>query len=123
MKNKATHPNADLIYQWSQDTTIKISRMNPGRAEKKWLSFDPHTSGWHTSYIYRLDDDNDEESKIVSSLTLKEMHELFFMGTDGSKCCGFTAVANAAAQRAIDDLKAGEFLSTTTASQPKRSKL
>ncbi len=103
MTTKTPHRDADMIYQWSQDTTRKISRRNYGRAEEKWLSFDPYTSGWHTSYIYRFDD---EKPKIVSSLTDEEIQRAWKATYDE---VNLRNIANVAAQRAIGDLKAPDM--------------
>lgn len=103
MTDKTPHPHAELIAEWVKDTSKIPERLYP---------FD---NSWHELAItfviedikgrhnYRLKPEEPPKPVIVSSLSGSEIHYLcqnFLYESDRLR-----AVADAAAQRAIEDLK------------------
>lgn len=104
MKTKTPHPHAAFIAEAALDMSRDI-----------FIEDDEFE--WCHGVLQDVVDDEDgnskfcfadtlkQKAKIVSSLKLQEMHNLFYGGKAGATTVGFSAVADAAAQRAIEDLE------------------
>ena len=99
MTEPTPHPHAEMIAEWIKDTSRIVERFDKDR--DVWVDLYP---GWGPNEQYRF---ADTKPKIVSSLTEEEIKEVFY--DIGSFLPALRAVANAAAQRAIEDLRLPEF--------------
>ena len=110
MANKTPHPHADMIIEWAKDPSrkIEVSNLHTGdhRAYFDWIEAKPPL--WIDGFQYRFADEVEQKPKIVSSLTDKELCEAYWKKNVGfytTLVDDIRPVANAAAQRAIDDLR------------------
>lgn len=103
MPNK--HPYAELIIEWLKDTSQKIEGKNLSLGGMEWkdVQIDDVLNCTHLSkWEFHLQAE-DKCCEITSSLTDDELRGLSHR--TGNILQSFRAIANAAAQRVMDDLK------------------
>lgn len=96
MKIKTQHPHAEMIAEWIKDTSRVVEQFDEG-SEIWELDRNP---AWYPETSYRFA--GTVKPKIVSSLRDDVLEEIFGIGTITG---GVRRVANAAAQRAIEELE------------------
>jgi hypothetical protein len=114
MTDKKPHPHAELITEWVKD--INRPMQFRGGDNFRWIDCDEDGPGWDFSLLYRFKPEEPPKPKIVSSLSDDELY-----GHPGSGRTRRRAIADAAAQRAIEDLRTPSFFWLTNICKVKTS--
>jgi hypothetical protein len=107
MTNRKTHPHAMFIMDWLHDTSSEIETRDPDNGDccawqKVPINFVFHDRQGEFEFRFA------SKHNVMSSLTDDELYAIADaenVSEDGINCSVNRAIANAAAQRAIDDLE------------------
>ncbi len=100
MTTKTPHPHAEFIIEWMKDTSREIQLFSV--CEQAWVTITEPS--WGNDRQYRFADTVEQKPKIVSSLTDQQIRNLYDAERRPFESDARNA-ANAAAQRAIEDIE------------------